>query len=263
VRLATFIPPGAAGPVAGEVRDDRAVAFAGGESVADRLASRDRAPAGGESWPLADVELLAPVPHPGAIYGIGLNYALHAREAGFEPPEFPVVFVMPPTSSAPPGGPVRCPPVVRRLDYEGELAVVVGAGGSVGGFAVADDVSARDLQNREPQWARAKGAATFCPWGPWITTPDEAPDPAGMRLRTWVNAELRQDATTADLIFGVERLLEFLGETQELEPGDVILTGTPAGVGFALDPPHFLADGDVVRIEIDGLGAIEHPIAAS
>ena len=261
MRLATFQPPGGGEPRAGEVRGEEVVAFPAGETVAGRLASGDRTPADGEAWPLADVELLAPVPRPGAIYGIGLNYATHAAETGAEPPDAPIVFTKVTTASAPPGGPVRCPAAVRRLDYEGELAVVVGADGGVGGFAVADDVSARDLQRREPQWTRAKGAATFCPWGPWVTTPDEVPDPEDLRLRTWVNGEPRQDARTNDLIFGVAALLGFLGETQALEPGDLILTGTPGGVGFALDPPRFLTDGDVVRIEIERLGAIEHAVS--
>ncbi|MDX6697949.1 MAG: hypothetical protein QOE65_1346 [Solirubrobacteraceae bacterium] len=261
MRLATFRPPGDAAPLAGEVRGDEVVAFTDGVDVAARLASGDRAAADGESWPLGDVELLAPVPRPGAIYGIGLNYAAHAADSGQDPPPAPIVFLKVTTSSAPPGGPVRCPAVVRRLDYEGELVVVVGADGGVGGFAVADDVSARDLQGREPQWTRAKGAATFCPWGPWITTPDEVSDPEDLRLRTWVNGELRQDARTNDLIFGIDALLGFLAETQALEPGDLVLTGTPSGVGFAMDPPRFLAGGDVVRIEIEGLGAIEHAVA--
>jgi 2-keto-4-pentenoate hydratase/2-oxohepta-3-ene-1,7-dioic acid hydratase in catechol pathway len=261
MRLATFLPPGSEEPLAGEVRDDEVVAFGGGETVVDRLASGDLSAASGESWPPDEVELLAPVPRPGAIYGIGLNYAGHAAETGGELPEAPIVFTKVTTSSAPPGGPVRCPAVVRRLDYEGELAVVVGRDGAAGGFAVADDVSARDLQRREPHWARAKGAATFCPWGPWVTTPDEVPDPEDLRLRTWVNGELRQDSRTSDLIFGVGALLEFLGETQALEPGDLVLTGTPSGVGMALDPPRFLADGDVVRVEIERLGSIEHPVA--
>jgi acylpyruvate hydrolase len=151
--------------------------------------------------------------------------------------------------------------VVRRLDYEGELAVVMGAGGEIAGYAVADDVSARDLQGREPQWTRAKGFDTSCPWGPWVTTADEVPDPRALRLRTWVNGEPRQDAGTADLIFGPQELVDFLRETCTLEPGDLILTGTPAGVGMAMDPRRFLEPGDVVRIEISGLGTIEHPIA--
>jgi 2-keto-4-pentenoate hydratase/2-oxohepta-3-ene-1,7-dioic acid hydratase in catechol pathway len=260
VRLATFTVPGAAAPRAGEIRDDEAIVFADGASVRDRLAAGEHAPAGGERWPLAEVTLLAPVPDPGAIYCIGLNYAAHAAETGLEAPERPIVFVKVPTSVAPPGGPVRCPRVVNRLDYEGELVVVMGAGGRVAGFAVADDVSARDLQKREPQWTRAKGADTFCPYGPWITTADEVPDPESLWLRTHVNGELRQDSDTSDLIFGIDALVAFLSETHTLRPGDLILTGTPSGVGMALDPPRFLETGDVVAIEIERLGRIEHPI---
>ena len=261
MRLATFLLPGGGAPAAGEIDDGRVTAFEDGATVLGRLSSGDRSPAGGEAWPLEEVTLLAPVPEPRAIYGIGLNYAAHAAETGREKPEAPMVFTKVPTAVAPPGGPVRCPAVVRRLDYEGELAVVMGAGGRVAGYAVADDVSARDLQRREPQWTRAKGADTFCPFGPWITTVDEVSDPEALRLRTWVNGELRQDSSTADLIFGVEALVAFLSETCTLRPGDLILTGTPSGVGMAMDPPRFLQDGDVVRIEIEGLGAIEHSIA--
>jgi acylpyruvate hydrolase len=260
VRLATFLPRGAAEPVAGEVRGDEVVAFTGGETARDRLASGDRAPAAGDAHALADVTLLAPVPRPRAILGIGLNYADHARETGAELPAAPIVFMKLPSSSAPPGAPVPVPAVVRRLDYEGELVVVIGAGGAIAGYAVADDVSARDLQRREPQWTRAKGADGFCPWGPWVTSADEVADPEALSLRTWVNGELRQDGRTDQLVFGPEALVAFISETITLEPGDLILTGTPSGVGHAMDPPRFLAEGDVVRIEIEGLGAIEHAI---
>jgi 2-keto-4-pentenoate hydratase/2-oxohepta-3-ene-1,7-dioic acid hydratase in catechol pathway len=166
-----------------------------------------------------------------------------------------------PSSSAPPNGAVRCPDVVRRLDYEGELAVVMGAGGRIAGYAVANDVSARDLQRREPQWTRAKGADGFCPWGPWITTADEVPDPLDLRLTTHVNGELRQDASTSDMIFGPQQIVDFISETCTLEAGDIILTGTPSGVGMSLDPRRFLSSGDIVRIEIESLGHIEHAIA--
>ena len=260
MRLATFLAPGSA-PRAGEVRGEQVVAFADGASVREKLASGDRTPADGPSFPLAEVTLLAPVPRPGAILGIGLNYAAHATEQGRELPERPMVFTKLPGASAPPGGPVRCPEVVRRLDYEGELAIVMGAGGEIAGYAVADDVTARDLQRRESQWTRAKGADAFCPWGPWVTTADEVPDPEDLRLRTWVNGELRQDSRTSDLIFGCRELVDFVAQTCTLGPGDLILTGTPSGVGMSMDPRRFLAPGDVVRIEIERLGAIEHPIA--
>ncbi len=261
MRLATFLPPGADAPLAGEVRGDDVFAFPDGETVLGRLAGGDRTPGRGEAFPLADVTLLAPVPRPRAIFGIGLNYAAHARETGQALPEAPMVFLKLPSSSVPGDGPVRRPAVVRRLDYEVELAVVMGAGGEIAGYAVADDVSARDLQKREPQWTRAKGADGFCPYGPWITTADEVPDPEDLQLRTWVNGELRQDARTNDLIFGVPEVVAFISETCTLEPGDLILTGTPSGVGAFSDPPTFLGSGDVVRIEIERLGAIEHAIA--
>lgn len=262
MRLASFRAPGAAEPRAGEVRDGRVVAFESG-TVLDRLASGDRSPAAGESFELAAVDLLAPVARPRAIFGIGLNYAAHARETGKELPQAPIVFMKLPTSSVAPSGPVRCPAVVRRLDYEVELAVVMGPGNTIAGYAVADDVSARDLQKREPQWTRAKGADTFCPWGPWITTADAVPAPEDLRLTTHVNGEPRQDSRTSDLIFGPRALVDFIAEAITLEPGDLILTGTPSGVGQAMDPPRFLDDGDVVRCEIEGLGWIEHRVTTA
>ncbi len=261
MRLATFLSPDSDAVLGGEVVGERVVAFGDGSAVLDRLASGDRTPAAGAEWALADVTLLAPVQQPRAIFGIGLNYAAHAAETGRELPERPIVFMKLPSSSAPPGAPVHCPAVVRRLDYEGELAIVMGAGGEIAGYAVADDVSARDLQRREPQWTRAKGADGFCPWGPWITTADEVPDAEDLALRTWVNGELRQDSRTSDLIFGCRELVDFITETCTLAPGDLILTGTPSGVGASMDPRQFLAAGDVVRIEIERLGAIEHAIA--
>lgn len=260
MRLVTFLPPGDDSPRAGEVRGEEVVAFSSG-SVRDRLANGDRSPADGPSFPLADVTLLAPVPRPGAILCVGLNYAEHAREGGNELPEMPMIFAKLPNSSIPPGGPVRTRPVTsRRLDYEAELAVVMGAGGKIGGWAVADDLSARDLQRAEPRWIRAKGFDDSCPWGPWITTTDELPDAGSLRIRSWVNGEPRQDSTTADMIFGSQAIVDFISEAITLEPGDIILTGTPQGVGYAMDPPRFLQPGDVVRIEIESLGAIEHPI---
>jgi 2-keto-4-pentenoate hydratase/2-oxohepta-3-ene-1,7-dioic acid hydratase in catechol pathway len=245
---------------AGEIQEGQVRPFAPELTVADVLAGAEPRFHTGH-WPLEDVTLLAPVPDPGTVYAIGLNYAKHIEETGAQRPKFPIVFVKVRGSVAPPGGPVVCPEVVRRLDYEGELTIVMGRGGEIGGFCVADDVTARDLQGREPQWTRAKGADTFCPIGPWITTPDEVPDPGNLRLRTWVNGDLRQDSSTGDLIFGCQELVQFISQTCTLNPGDLILTGTPSGVGMGLDPPQFLNSGDVVRIEIEALGWISHAVA--
>jgi 2-keto-4-pentenoate hydratase/2-oxohepta-3-ene-1,7-dioic acid hydratase in catechol pathway len=265
VRLASFVPAGGGAARAGEVvgEEVRGLEVRGFEpalTVRDVLAGAEPR-AHGDSWPLTEVELLAPLQPAGTIYAIGLNYAKHVEETGGTRPEQPLVFVKVAGAAAPPGGPIRCPEVVRRLDYEGELTIVIGAGGRIGGFCIADDVTARDLQRRESQWTRAKGADTFCPYGPWVTTADEIADPGDLRLRTWVNGELRQDSSTADLIFGCQELVEFIAQTCTLQPGDLILTGTPNGVGMGMDPPQFLKSGDVVRIEIDGLGAIEHAVA--
>jgi acylpyruvate hydrolase len=259
MKLVSFRAPGGDQQY-GEVRDGRVVAFDDGSTVKDRLASGDRAPASGPDLALDDVELLAP--HvPRAIFGIGLNYLAHAQEQNAELPEVPIVFMKLPTSIAAPGAPVSAPAVVKRLDYEGELAVVIGQGGEVAGYAVADDLTARDLQRRERQWTRAKGFDGSCPFGPWVTTADEVAEPGDLALRTWINGELRQDSRTSDLIFGIPEIVAFLRETITLEPGDLILTGTPSGVGMYFDPPRFLGSGDVVRIEIEGLGVIEHAVA--
>jgi 2-keto-4-pentenoate hydratase/2-oxohepta-3-ene-1,7-dioic acid hydratase in catechol pathway len=230
-------------------------------SVLDCLGDPSLARPGGESFALGDVTLLAPVPAPRAIFGIGMNYADHIAELGATAPQTPIVFLKLPSSAAPPNAPVPCPAAVKRLDYEGELAVVMGADGRIAGYAVADDLTARDLQKRELQWTRAKGADAFCPYGPWITTADEVPDPEALALRTWVNGELRQDSCTSNLIFAIAQLIEFIAETCALQPGDLILTGTPGGVGMSMGPPRFLVAGDRVRIEIERLGAIEHTIA--
>jgi 2-keto-4-pentenoate hydratase/2-oxohepta-3-ene-1,7-dioic acid hydratase in catechol pathway len=260
MRLATFQAPGQSDPIAGVVDGDRVRAFGGPDGVREALAGGTTPDLNGDDWARDEVTLLAPVPHPGTVYAIGLNYAKHVEETGGTKPEQPIVFVKVAGSVAPPGGPIRCPEVVKRLDYEGELTIVIGAGGQIGGYCVADDVSARDLQRREPQWTRAKGADTFCPYGPWITTADEVPDPGNLRLRTWVNGDLRQDTSTSDLIFGCDELVAFIAQTCTLQPGDLILTGTPNGVGAAMDPPAWLKSDDTVRIEIESLGVIEHKV---
>jgi 2-keto-4-pentenoate hydratase/2-oxohepta-3-ene-1,7-dioic acid hydratase in catechol pathway len=260
MKLATFLPPGASDPQAGEVRGDEIVAFETG-TIVDRLVSGNRTPAAGESYALADVTLLAPVPRPAAIFCIGRNYAAHIAELGSEKPTKPLVFLKLPLSSVPPQGPVKRPKATQALDYEVELVLVMGPENTIAGYAVANDVSARDLQRSEAQWSRAKGFDASCPWGPWITTADEI-DPSALRLTTHVNGELRQDGSTSDLIFKPEELVAFISEACTLEPGAIILTGTPSGVGEAFKPPKYLQPGDTVRVEVEGLGALEHPITA-
>src|SRR3954466_11417830 len=192
MKLATFIAPGGSEPQAGEVRGEEVVAFASG-TVLDRIASGDDSPADGAAYPLADVTLLAPVPRPPAIFCIGRNYAAHIAEMSSDKPEKPLVFLKLPSSSVPPSGPVKRPSVVEQLDYEAELVLVIGPNNDVAGYAVADDVSARDLQNSEDQWTRAKGFDSSCPWGPWITTAEEVADVRDLSVTTHVNGEQRQD----------------------------------------------------------------------
>jgi acylpyruvate hydrolase len=261
MKLATFIVPGETGPRAGEIRGDTVVAFSAG-SVLHRLQTGDRSPAGGNTHALADVTLLEPVPRPPAIFCIGRNYAAHIAELGSDKPEKPLVFLKLPLSSVPPSGPVKRPKASQGLDYEVELVLVMGLDNAIAGYAVANDVSARDLQRSEAQWSRAKGFDTSCPWGPWITTADEI-DPGNLRLTTHVNWELRQDGNTSDLIFKPQELVDFISEACTLEPGALILTGTPSGVGEAFKPPKYLQPGDTVRVEVEGLGALEHPISES
>jgi acylpyruvate hydrolase len=235
MKLATFLADGTQAPQSGEVRGDEVVAFASG-TVLDRLAGGDRTPADGAIHALADV-----------------------TELGSEKPEKPLVFLKLPLSSVPPAGPVKTPKATQALDYEVELVLVMGAENAIAGYAVANDVSARDLQRSEAQWSRAKGFDSSCPWGPWITTAD-AIDPSHLRLTTDVNGERRQDGSTSDLIFKPDELVEFISEACTLEPGALILTGTPSGVGEAFKPPKYLQPGDTVRCEVEGLGVIEHPI---
>lgn len=253
-----------------QVYDDRVTTFADMSTPLERLRSGDRSRAVGQTFPIEEVTFRAPF-RPRAIYALGRNYADHAAELGNDVPTVPLVFMKPPSAATDPGGPIVRPAITRSLDYEVELAVAIGRlpDGSMGaaGYAVADDVSARDLQSSDPNWTRAKGAATFCPFGPWITTAEDV-DPSDLRLRSWVNGELRQDATTADLVFGIDEIIAYLSEAVALCPGDLILTGTPPGVGHGMAAPDgsrgvYLEPGDRVRMEIDGLGTIEHAVVAA
>jgi len=260
MKLATFKPAGYKTAVAGEISGSEAIEFGDGSTVLERVESGDLTPAHGLAHKLDEIELLAPIPKPPMIYGIGLNYLSHVKEIGAEPPAAPIVFAKSPGCSTGPSGPVIKPSITRMLDYEAELAVVIGNDGGVFGYSVADDISARDLQKSEPHWIRAKGSDTFCPWGPWITTADEIEDVESLIVRGWVNGEHRQEAPVSDLVHGIEAIIAFIKESITLAAGDLILTGTPGGVGMAMNPRQFLEDGDIVRVEIEPLGSIEHPV---
>ena len=220
--------------------------------------------------PLEDLALAAPVPRPPKFLAIGLNYGAHVEESGATRPEVPLFFNKQSTCVTGPFDPVHVPIASSLVDYEGELAFVVGkrcrhvraadASQVIGGYTVVDDISVRDWQFRSPTMTMGKSFDTHGPMGPWIVTPDELGDPHGLRLRTWVNGELRQDASTDDLIFDCYAMVEHLSTAFTLEPGDVVSTGTPAGVGMAMHPPRYLRAGDSVRIEIEGIGAIENPV---
>jgi 2-keto-4-pentenoate hydratase/2-oxohepta-3-ene-1,7-dioic acid hydratase in catechol pathway len=219
--------------------------------------------------PDSEVTMKCPIVRPSKMLAIGLNYADHARETGATPPERPVVFAKYPNSLNDPYGAVEIGgDVTQQADYEAEVAVIIGrrarrvaerdAYAYVFGYAVANDVSARDWQRADAQFSRSKSADTFCPIGPWITTADEVPNPGSLRISSRVNGESRQDSTTAQMIFTIPRLISFLSATITLEPGDVILTGTPPGVGLGAKPPRFLVPGDTVECEVEGLGKIRN-----
>jgi 2-keto-4-pentenoate hydratase/2-oxohepta-3-ene-1,7-dioic acid hydratase in catechol pathway len=212
----------------------------------------------------------APVPDPPAILAIGMNYRAHVAELGREPPEWQYWFTKQRTAIAGPGDPIVLPSVSDMVDYEGELALVIGprcqhvpaarAFEVVAGFTIINDVSTRDWQWRTPTFMMGKSFDTHAPCGPELVTGDELGDPGTLAIRTWVNDELRQDSSTADLIFGCAAMIEYLTTAFPLEPGTIIATGTPAGVGAGFDPPRFLAAGDTVRISIEGIGELSNPV---
>jgi 2-keto-4-pentenoate hydratase/2-oxohepta-3-ene-1,7-dioic acid hydratase in catechol pathway len=225
----------------------------------------------GESYPIRDVRLLAPV-LPRKFLGIGLNYADHIAESGMEAPEYPVFFNKQPTCVVGPGDPVHMPRVSNLLDYEGELAIVIGArcrhipeesaAEVIAGYTIANDVSVRDWQLRSPTMTMGKSFDTHGPLGPWIVTADELGDPHALGIRTYVNDERRQDGNTSEMIFNCFQQVAHLSEAFTLEPGDVIATGTPAGIGAVRQPfpDGLLKVGDTVRVEIDGVGALENTV---
>jgi len=232
---------------------------------ANDLASRAR-----QRIPLAEVRLEAPVLRPPKFLAIGLNYADHVAESKLEMPKLPTVFNKQSTCVTGPTGAIHMPRVSKALDYEGELGFVVGqrcrhvsrdrAREVIAGYLVVNDVSVRDWQLRVPTWTMGKSFDTHGPIGPWIVTEDELGDPHSLRLRTLVNGEVRQDSNTKNLIFDCFAIVEHLSTAFTLEPGDLVAMGTPAGVGISMKPPRLLKVGDVVRVEIERIGAIENPV---
>ena len=229
--------------------------------------ARQVAENGTASTPVSDVTLLAPIPNPSKIVAIGLNYMDHCREQNVKPPERPIIFAKFSTAVVGPGATIRWDPALtQQVDYEVELGVVMGrtarrvpaaeALDYVAGYTICNDVTARDLQHGDRQWVRGKSLDTFCPLGPWLVTREEVPDPQDLSLRCTLNGQVMQDSTTAEMIFGVAYLIEFISRAFTLLPGDVIATGTPHGVGVFRSPQVFMKDGDVVTVEVEGLGQL-------
>ncbi|MEM0006935.1 MAG: fumarylacetoacetate hydrolase family protein [Candidatus Bathyarchaeia archaeon] len=223
------------------------------------------------SVPVNGIRLLAPIAHSPKIICLGLNYRDHAAEQNAQIPDEPIIFLKPHTTIIGPNENIVKPRFVKELDYEAELAIVIGRKGKnvpvseakkhIFGYTILNDVSARDIQFKDRQWTRGKSLDTFAPTGPCITTENQLPDTSNLRIRTWVDGELRQDSTTKNMVFNVYEIVHHLSKVMTLEPCDIIATGTPAGVGFAMKPePKFLKPGSTVRIEIEGIGVLENRV---
>ena len=223
-----------------------------------------------ERIPLNQVTLLAPIPRPGKFLGIGLNYADHIGETGLEKPEYPTFFTKQGSCINAHGAAIHCPKVSDKVDYEGELAFVIGkrcrhvsveqAASVIAGYTICNDVTVRDWQVRSPTWTLGKSFDTHGPLGPWLVTADAIADPHNLNLKTWVDDELRQNANTGEMLFDCYEQIAYLSQAMTLEPGDVITTGTPSGVGVKMKPRGYLKPGQVVRIEIEGIGTLQNPV---
>ena len=271
MKLVTY-SVGGGEPEVGAVEGDE-IRPLGHESMVDFIGYGGSPEPGESVVRLEDARLHAPVPRPGKVICIGLNYEDHAEETGAPIPEKPIVFAKFANSVIGPGDPIVIPPITQQVDYEAELAVVIGktarnvseaqAMDHVYGYTNANDVSARDIQLGEGgQWTRGKAIDTFCPLGPYLVTRDEVPDPQSLSIRCTLNDEVVQDGTTDKMIFPVSELVAFLSTGMTLEPGDVIITGTPPGVGMARDPQLWMKQGDRVTVEVEGLGALTNPVQA-
>jgi 2-keto-4-pentenoate hydratase/2-oxohepta-3-ene-1,7-dioic acid hydratase in catechol pathway len=278
MRLLSFSTPGIPGRRLGRETSEGVVDLTEvlsvpdvGELLADADLVDRAADVRGEPVDPSSILVHAPIARPGKIICVGLNYHDHCREQSIEPPAYPMLFSKFANAVADPGATVTRPVATEKLDLECELAIVIGRRASaigrdqvadvVFGYTILNDVTMRDLQREDRQWLRAKGSDGFAPMGPVVVTADELGDPGALRLRSSVNGEPWQDSSTAEMVFDVPTIVAFASRTITLEPGDVIATGTPAGVGHYQSPPRYLADGDVMRCEIDGIGAIENTVA--
>jgi 2-keto-4-pentenoate hydratase/2-oxohepta-3-ene-1,7-dioic acid hydratase in catechol pathway len=215
---------------------------------------------------------MLPIERPQKIVCVGLNYSDHAEEQGVALPERPILFAKWPNTLIGPGEPIVCPAISEKVDYEAELGVVIGARvkgvstenalEAVAGYVCVNDVSARDLQFADGQWVRGKSPDTFCPVGPQLVPASAVADPQTLRIRAILNGETMQDSTTANMVFGVAEIVSFVSQAITLEPGDLIATGTPAGVGAFREPPVFMQPGDEITIEIEGIGTLTNPVTA-
>ena len=222
---------------------------------------------------IEDVELLPPLPNPPKIICLAFNYYDHARDAGLTPSEEPVIFLKPSTALNSPNGTIISPSYVKRLDYEAEIAVVMGKKikkiseeeslDAIFGYMVFHDVSARDIQFRDKQFTRGKSIDTFAPCGPWITTKDEIDDPQSLRIKTVVNGEIRQNSSSSNMVIPIRKIISSLSNLITIEPGDIISTGTPAGVAMSMKEPKYLKHNDVVEISIEKLGTIKNKVTFS
>jgi 2-keto-4-pentenoate hydratase/2-oxohepta-3-ene-1,7-dioic acid hydratase in catechol pathway len=222
--------------------------------------------------PVSGVKILAPVPRPGKFLGIGLNYADHISETGRDKPEYPTFFTKQSTCVIANGEAINVPLVSDKVDYEGELGFVIGkrcrhvsvekAHKVIAGYTICNDVTVRDWQQRTPTWTLGKSFDTHGPMGPWLVTADEIADPHNLILKTWVDDELRQNANTGEMIFNCYEMVAYLTQAMTLEPGDVISTGTPAGVGVKMKPRGYLKPGQTVRIQIESIGTLTNPVIA-
>lgn len=246
--------------------------ISGGADALDRVLPWIGNPPNGAVTPLSKVRLLAPIPKPPKIICVGLNYRDHAEESKMEIPKVPTIFCKFPTSIIGPGGNIVLPRVSAKPDYEAEFAVVIGPGGRnipgekwrdhVFGYMNLNDVSARDYQMATTQWMIGKTFDTFAPTGPYLVTADEIADPHALDISMTINGEVLQHSNTKHLIFRIPDLIEYLSNVFTLEPGDIISTGTPAGVGFARKPPRWLAAGDDVVVRVEGLGELRNSVVA-